>query len=931
MPDEGDLGRAVFYFTGKSKGFIVYDVVIIGGGVIGCGIARELSRWSIRVALCERSDDVGNGASKANSAIVHSGHSVAPGTLMARYNVLGNKLFEQFCHEMDVPFQRNGSLNVAFSPNEVSKLEQLMQDGLVNGVPDMRMIGQDELRVLEPNLNPACLAALWAPSCAVTCPYELTVALAEMAARNGVEVMRDCPVLDLRRSAYGWEVITPKRTLLSKVVVNAAGAHADVFHNLVSEHKVSIIPRKGQYWIIDKNYAGTFTSTIFQVPSDLGKGILLSPTVDGTIIIGPTAENQDERDDTDTSADGLEQVLQVAGRIWPGLARNALITSFAGVRAHTSNNDFILGEVSSAAGFFNAAGIESPGLTAAPAIAAFLSGQIAYQLSAVQKTAVLTQRPRVPRFRLMSQAEKVRAIASDPSFGRIVCRCEQITEAEIRDCIRRPVGARTVDAVKRRTRAGMGRCQGGFCLPRVLDILSQELSLRPEQITKAGGISKILLTGHPVSARQSAVSVMIDKELMKAPQLLIIGGGPAGLAAAIAAWQAGCREVLILERESELGGILRQCIHTGFGLRVFKEELTGPEYAERYIEQVKSLGIPYQCNSMVLDISAEREVTVVSPTAGLQHYKPGAIILAMGCRERSRGALGIPGSRCAGIYNAGTAQRFVNLDGVLPGQKVVILGSGDIGLIMARRMVFSGAKVVAVVELLPYSSGLKRNVVQCLDDYGIPLLLSHTVTRIIGRERLVGVVVNAVDAQRRPILGTEKEFACDTLLLSVGLIPENELSRSAQVPLSTATFGPLVDEKLQTRIPGIFACGNVLHVHDLVDNVSEEANRAGQSAVAYLSRGHLTPATCLVGDGYGVRGVVPQMLTLEAFHEPVKLMFRPTAVFSNAIVRVSADGYELKRVKRRILTPGEMESIILQPTELAKSPRLQNLLVEVLL
>ncbi len=908
----------------------MYDVLIIGGGVIGCGIARELSRWSLKVALCERSDDVGNGASKANSAIVHSGHSAVPGTQMARYNVLGNAIFEQLCHEMDVPFQRNGSLNVAFSPEDVCQLEQLLQDGLANGVPDMRIVGQDELRAMEPNLNPECLAALWAPSCGITCPYELTVALAEMAARNGVEVLRDCPILDLRRASGVWEVVTPDQTMLSKTVVNAAGVQADYFHNLVSTLKFKIIPRKGQYWIIDKSYAGAFTSTIFQVPGVMGKGILVSPTVDGTIIIGPTAENQEDPEDTDTSKTGLELVLQTACRIWPALPKDALITSFAGVRAHTSNKDFILGEVAEAPGFFNAAGIESPGLTAAPAIAAWLSKQIAERLSAEQKKTTLKYRPAVQRFRLMSEEEKKNAAQGDPAFGRIVCRCEQITEAEIRDCIRRPVGARTVDAVKRRTRAGMGRCQGGFCLPRVLDILSQELALTPEQITKAGGESNILLSGRQEPMQAPGVVSGAMSKPVPAPRLLIIGGGPAGLAAAIAAWEAGCHEVLILERETELGGILRQCIHTGFGLRIFQEELTGPEYAERYIQRVRDLGIPYQCDSMVLDISADRRTTVVSPSAGLQHFQPDAIILAMGCRERPRGALGIPGSRCAGIYNAGTAQRFVNLEGGMPGREVVILGSGDIGLIMARRMVFAGAKVVAVVELLPYSSGLKRNVVQCLDDYGIPLLLSHTVTRIIGRERLSGVVISAVDAQRKPIPGTEKELSCDTLLLSVGLIPENELSRSAQVPLSTTTYGPLVDENLQTQVPGIFACGNVLHVHDLVDNVSEEAERAGKAAAEYLRRGALAPVGCQVVDGHGVRGVVPQLLSQEALQQPLCLMFRPSAEFRNATLRVSVDGHEIKRIRKRIMTPGEMESITLLPSDIGTHLGPEKILVEVL-
>lgn len=317
-------------------------------------------------------------------------------------------------------------------------------------------------------------------------------------------------------------------------------------------------------------------------------------------------------------------------------------------------------------------------------------------------------------------------------------------------------------------------------------------------------------------------------------KILVIGGGPAGLAAAIAAHEAGCRDILLLERDEHLGGILQQCIHNGFGLHYFREELTGPEYAHRFIQRFHELKIPYLCQAMVVGLDAERKVTCMSSERGLEHYQPDAVILAMGCRERSRGALGIPGDRPAGVITAGTAQRFINLMGKLPGRRVVILGSGDIGLIMARRLVFSGAEVLAAVEIMPQSAGLQRNVVQCLDDFGIPLLLSHTVTDVRGRERVEAVTVAQVDAQRRPIAGTERVFACDTLMLSCGLIPENELTRAAGADMDAVSGGPVVDEMLQTTVPGIFACGNVLHVHGLVDNVSEEAARAGRAAAKFV-------------------------------------------------------------------------------------------------
>ena len=317
-------------------------------------------------------------------------------------------------------------------------------------------------------------------------------------------------------------------------------------------------------------------------------------------------------------------------------------------------------------------------------------------------------------------------------------------------------------------------------------------------------------------------------------KILIIGGGPAGLAAAIAAHEAGCRDILLLERDEHLGGILQQCIHNGFGLHYFHEELTGPEYAYRFIRRFRELGIPFQCQSMVIGLAPDRTVTCMSREHGLQHCRPDAVVLAMGCRERPRGALGIPGDRPAGVITAGTAQRFINLMGKMPGRRVVILGSGDIGLIMARRLVFSGAEVLAAVEIMPQSAGLQRNVVQCLEDFGIPLLLSHTVTEVRGRERVEAVTVAQVDGDRHPIPGTERVFDCDTLMLSVGLIPENELTRAAGARMDARSGGPVVDDTLQTTVPGVFACGNVLHVHGLVDNVSTEAAKAGRAAAEFV-------------------------------------------------------------------------------------------------
>ena len=398
---------------------------------------------------------------------------------------------------------------------------------------------------------------------------------------------------------------------------------------------------------------------------------------------------------------------------------------------------------------------------------------------------------------------------------------------------------------------------------------------------------------------------------MKQVQLAIIGGGPAGLAAAIAAREKGVEDILIIERDKELGGILNQCIHAGFGLHTFGQELTGPEYAGRFISRVQQLHIPYLLRTMVLDLSRDRVLTVTGPETGLIQIQAQAVILAMGCRERPRGALNIPGYRPAGIYSAGTAQRLVNMEGFMPGKNVVILGSGDIGLIMARRMTLEGAKVHAVAEVLPYSGGLKRNIVQCLEDFDIPLYLSTTVVDIHGRERLEGVTLARVDENRRPIPGTEQYIPCDTLLLSVGLLPENELSSAAGVHLSGVTGGPEVTDRLATSIPGVFACGNVLHVHDLVDFVSQEAQRAGENAALYLQGARAGSRSVRLEGKNGVRYTVPQ--SLHRGGGPVTVRFRVGQPYRSAALCAYAGDTLLKRIPKRILTPGEMESFPIDP------------------
>ena len=420
--------------------------------------------------------------------------------------------------------------------------------------------------------------------------------------------------------------------------------------------------------------------------------------------------------------------------------------------------------------------------------------------------------------------------------------------------------------------------------------------------------------------------------------LIVIGGGPAGLAAAVSAKKQGIEKVLILERDRELGGILNQCIHNGFGLHTFQGELTGPEYAQRFIDQAKEYEVPYKLNTMVLDITQENRekvVTAMNRDEGLLFLRTKAVILAMGCRERPRGALNIPGYRPAGIYTAGTAQRLVNMEGYMPGREVVILGSGDIGLIMARRMTLEGAKVKVVAELMPYSGGLQRNIVQCLEDFQIPLKLSHTVVDIQGKERVAGVTLAQVDENRKPIPGTEEFYSCDTLLLSCGLIPENELSGNMGVALSRITSGPVVNESLETNIPGVFACGNVLHVHDLVDYVSEEAAKAGSHAVEYIRRWEEqdeqkkdAPGISVETQG-GIRYSVPQLIRPEHMEEKLTVRFRVGAVYRDVYISVYVGEKRIIHKKKRKLAPGEMEQVILKKSDLTAAGELDKIVMKI--
>lgn len=471
------------------------DVVIVGGGVTGCSIARELSRYKLDITLIEKEDDVAEGTSKANSAIIHAGFDATPGTWKAKLNVKGSMLFPHLCHELDVPFKLNGSLVVAVGEEEAKNLDELFQKGIKNGVKDLSIIGRDELLKMEPNLSPNVTAALYAPTGGIVCPYELTIALAENACQNGVKFLFNAPVTNISKDEDGYFTITtPKGEVKTRFIVNAAGLFADEIAKMTGAEEYTITPRKGEYLIFDKQFGDLVSRTIFPTPSKISKGILVAPTVDGNVFIGPNSNNIEDKEDLKVTDEGIDEIVSGGKKLLPDLPMRNIIRSFAGLRAVSNTNDFIIEASKEVRGFINAGGIQSPGLSAAPAIAEMIANILAEEgLKLDIKKDFIPNRPKKYRFRELDNETRKKLIKKDPAYGHVICRCETITEAEIVDAIRRPVGARSIDAVKRRTRAGMGRCQGGFCSPRVAEILARELNIPYTEITNKGPGTEILV------------------------------------------------------------------------------------------------------------------------------------------------------------------------------------------------------------------------------------------------------------------------------------------------------------------------------------------------------------------------------------------------------------------------------------------------------
>lgn len=471
----------------------MYDVIIIGAGVTGCAVARYLSRYQGSALVLERAEDVCCGTSKANSAIIHAGFDAAHGSLMAKMNVQGNRMLPELAKELDFPFRRNSSLVVCMSEEDMPRLRALYENGVKNGVEGLEIVDAQRLHELEPNVSKNAVAALWAPTGGIVCPFNMTIALAENANANGVDFRFNTKVTGFTRGEEGWTVHTEQGDFQTRYVVNAAGIYADVLHNMVSARKLHITPRRGDYCLLDRQVGGFVSHTVFQLPGKLGKGVLVSPTVHGNIIVGPTAIDIEDRDGTNTTAAGLEELIAKAGISVDNLPIRQTITSFAGLRAHEDHHEFVIGEAEDAPGFVDCAGIESPGLTSAPAIGLTVAELLREKLGLRKKEDFIATRKGLLDPKSLTKEAYQALIRESPAYGQIICRCEQVTEGEIIDAIRRPLGARSLDGVKRRTRAGMGRCQAGFCSPRVLEILARELGVSQAEITKCGGASRLIV------------------------------------------------------------------------------------------------------------------------------------------------------------------------------------------------------------------------------------------------------------------------------------------------------------------------------------------------------------------------------------------------------------------------------------------------------
>ena len=902
-----------------------YNVAIVGAGVSGAAVARRLSAYDIRIALVDREADVSFGTSKANSGIIHGGFHHNLRYLKAQLEIQGAGMYPQLHRELGFPYRRCGIVVAAFTNEELITAEHLYRQGVENDSAGIELCGADRIRELEPKLHQDVIGGVYAPAGGIIEPYRFVFALVENAEQNGLTVLRDFEVTDASRAGDRFALrARDGRSIDADFVVNAAGLYADEVSGIFGAEEFAISPRKGEYHLLDRRTVACPQRVVFPIPTSVSKGMLVIPTVEGTVLLGPTADPLNDKEDLTTSRDRLSEIVASAQQLVPSVSASDIITSFSGLRPTLPDGDFMIRESDVVPGLIHVAGIQSPGLTAAPAVAEYVKDLLkSAGCSLTEKTRFSSHLPAVRRTRLMDDTEIASSWDENHDAGSVVCRCETVTREEIRDAI--AAGHTTIDGIKFYCRASAGRCQGAFCIPRMLEIIAEETGVPVTEITKRGPGSELVdrtLPGTPAvrSRRDHPLRAGAGAGAPRETDVVVIGGGAAGMAAAIEVAARGF-DPLIVDRERTLGGVLRQCVHNGFGIHEYDEELTGPEYAERYVAEVAEAGIPVLADTTVLGIDrtdAGFHTRLLSREGGLEIVHSRAIALAMGSRERNRGGIQIPGSRPAGVMTAGAAQRLINVEGFVPGRRAVIIGSGDIGLIMARRFKLIGADVQAVIEIQPVPSGITRNIVQCLDDFSIPLYLGHVVTAIHGGDRVTGVSVAPLE-NGVPRTDRGFEIDCDTVLLSVGLIPENELSRPLGVELHRQTNGPVVDSRLMTSVRGVFASGNVLHIHDLVDFVAEESRRCGRTIADYLQdRDGLEEADLVAGSN--VRYVVPGRIRVG---EENRVYLRSMIAQVGATVEVRRGETVIASEKQHHVQPSEMITIAVDGAPLSPGDRVE--------